>query len=275
MSPLCLLAGLLLLCSGEGKIHWGYTGKYGVDRWADLFPECNGTSQSPVDIVTASQIPDNSLTAFTFMNFDTVEDIQWVLQNNGHSAQVTYSDGNLLVGGGGLGSRYKVVQFHFHWGANNSVGSEHTIDGQPFPMEMHIVTYNINYEDMGSAALYKDGLAVLGVFFMVDPSDNSNYTKLIRALGEVQKPDTQVQVMPVELESLMPNDKSKYSRYSGSLTTPPCSEVVTWTLFRQPVPISHNQLEAFRALNFLGKKPMVNNFRPVQALNGRQIRCNF
>ena len=55
-----------------------------------------------------------------------------------------------------------------------------------------------------------------------------------------------------------------YYTYSGSLTTPPCSEVVTWVVLKKPARISQDQFEAFR--HILG-----NNFRPVQAGNGRQV----
>ncbi len=52
------------------------------------------------------------------------------------SAQVDIEDPDYIVSGGGLPGEYRVAQFHFHWGSNNRRGSEHTIDGKRFPLEV-------------------------------------------------------------------------------------------------------------------------------------------
>lgn len=48
--------------------------------------------------------------------------------------------GPYYVANGGLSSVYSTAQFHFHWGAENSFGSEHQIDGQSFPLEVKELT---------------------------------------------------------------------------------------------------------------------------------------
>lgn len=47
---------------------------------------------------------------------------------------------------------------------------------------------------------------------------------------------------PFVLRDLLPTSLGSYYRYTGSLTTPPCSEIVEWIIFRKPVPISYHQV---------------------------------
>jgi carbonic anhydrase len=61
-------------------------------------------------------------------------------------------------------------------------------------------------------------------------------------------------------------DLSSYYTYPGSLTTPPCSETVTWLVLKQQAELSASQYEEFR-------KVLGNDFRPVQAQNGRLVRA--
>ena len=56
---------------------------------------------------------------------------------------------------------------HFHWGADDSVGSEHTVDGKSYAGEMHLVHYNSKYGNYSNALNHADGLAVLGVWLRV------------------------------------------------------------------------------------------------------------
>ncbi|CAC5377553.1 CA [Mytilus coruscus] len=86
----------------------------------------------------------------------------------------------------------------------------------------------------------------------------------------------EVDVTNVLVSDLIIPKLDKYYRYKGSLTTPPCYESVTWTMFEETIPISENQLRLFR--NLKENKPnhkIVNNFRPVQQLNGRRVSRSF
>lgn len=71
------------------------------------------------------------------------------------------------VSGGPLSGNYVFSQLHFHWGANDSVGSEDLINNQSFPMELHMVFFKLDYGDMLTAVRFKDGLCVLAVFYDV------------------------------------------------------------------------------------------------------------
>merc|ERR1719211_985395 len=78
----------------------------------------------------------------------------------------------------------------------------------------------------------------------------------------------------IALSSLLPEDTSAFYRYSGSLTTPQCNEVVTWTLLHHPVGVSESQLAGLRALIDGDGNTMGDNFRAVQPLFGRKVTAN-
>uniref|UniRef100_K1QNU1 carbonic anhydrase n=1 Tax=Magallana gigas TaxID=29159 RepID=K1QNU1_MAGGI len=149
---------------------------------------------------------------------------------------------------------------------------------------LHIVNYNEKYGDLSNAASKeRDGLAVLGFWFEVATKDNDALLPLIEQLSHVKTHGSSVVLSGVNLGQLLPihDDyiESHYFRYSGSLTTPPCFQSVIWTVFHHPVPISEQQLQMFRALHE-DQQPdsehyLINNFRPVQPLNGRVISRNF
>ena len=78
-----------------------------------------------------------------------------------------------LLGGGPLNVDYEFVEMHFHWGqvpgvsGERSGGSEHSIDGHKYPMELHMVHRNIHDEEVTEALEHENGLTVLGFKFQV------------------------------------------------------------------------------------------------------------
>ena len=119
---------------------------------------------------------------------------------------------------------------------------------------------------------------MLGIFFKIQQSDNSQWSDLTDKLDKVKKPKGDaVTISSLSLENFLPNGAASqhFYRYAGSLTTPPCFESVTWTVFHEPLTISERQMSFFRSLLFGSGKPMVNNFRPVQKLNGRKISASY
>jgi len=188
---------------------------------------------------------------------------------------------DLHIAGSDLNDMYQAHQLHFHWGSTNEQGSEHTVDGKAFPIEMHVVSYDSErYAEIGEALDGYNSLAVLGVLFEVSEEDNPLLNPIIQALeGVHESGDTAELHEDVQVDSLLPEDRNKYYRYYGGLTTPPCFESVVWTVFAQTQTISQAQLDAFRALNFAAHDGhadhMVDNFRPVQKLNGRTIHSSF
>lgn len=224
--------------TNHSEVHWGYTSDAGPDHWGDLKPEyelCRiGRKQSPVDITGA--MPDGMLQP-AMINY---QNTPVTLVNNGHTIQVNYAPGSTLLFDG---QSYELAQFHFHH------PSEHTIDGKPFVMELHLVHRNT-----------AGNLAVVGVL-LTEGTENpvlaQFWDRLPAQEGELPLDKS------VNIASLLPIDGHYYT-YMGSLTTPPCSEEVRWIVMKTPVEVSASQVAMFAAI-FQG------NARPVQQLNGRPI----
>lgn len=260
---------------------WDYspTGSYGPAHWGG---DCNtGSSQSPININidTSSTQTDLSLGAFTFTNYDQTNKYS-IVKNNGHTIQVDMSTTDVTISGGGLvNSDYQLAQFHFHWGTTSSSGSEHTLNNNPAPLEVHFVHYNKIHADIGAAVNVTNGLAVLGFMFQVQPCDNSALDFLFDQLTNVtNKDDTHTLPSAPAIDDMLGSvNRTKYVRYSGSLTTPGCYESVQWTVFTESIPISEAQLNKIRAMksDTAGTTQIGFNNRPVQNLNTRIIKISY
>lgn len=217
--------------------HWGYEGDAGPSHWGELsadFRTCTiGVQQAPIDLSGAIKAQPGPL---------QVEHRPMPLRvvNNGHTIQVNTPPGNRLEI---AGKAYDLLQFHFHH------PSEHLLAGKAFDLECHFVH---------KAA---DGaLAVIGVFIRPGAA-NASLTPIWQAMPSAAGPEKTVSGVLVDTAGLLPKQRGYY-RYFGSLTTPPCSEGITWTVFRTPVHASPEQIRRFAALF-----PM--NARPAQPLNRR------
>ncbi|WP_420439557.1 carbonic anhydrase [Candidatus Palauibacter sp.] len=227
--------------TGDAEVHWGYEGDTGPEMWGGLdasFAVCDtGVEQSPVDLTAATPAGAGDGGGL---------DIEWQateaeVVDNGHTIQVNMTGGSSIVL---EGRRFALVQFHFH------LPSEHTVDGTASPMEVHFVH-----------AAEEGDLAVIGVLMEAGAADPT-----IQSLWEaIPGPDeSPAAVGALDPGALLPEGRG-YFRYQGSLTTPPCSEVVSWVVMTESISVSQAQIDAFAALY-----PM--NARPVQPLNGREIR---
>uniref|UniRef100_A0A8C6DZG7 Carbonic anhydrase n=1 Tax=Moschus moschiferus TaxID=68415 RepID=A0A8C6DZG7_MOSMO len=200
--------------------------------------------------------------------------------NNGYSFLVEFEDSadKSVIEGGPLEHNYRLKQFHFHWGAIDAWGSEHTVDSKCYPAELHLVHWNaVKFENFEDAALEENGLAVIGVFLKLG-KHHQELQKLVNILPSIKHKDTLAEFGSFDPSCLMPTCPD-YWTYSGSLTTPPLSESVTWIIKKQPVEVDHDQLEQFRTLLFTSEgekeKRMVDNFRPLQPLMNRTVRSSF
>ncbi|XP_076002688.1 carbonic anhydrase 4b [Genypterus blacodes] len=242
----------------------------GPDTWVTVSRLCDGRAQSPVNIVTKRALPDQRLTPLTFIGYQRTFHSR--LTNNGHGVQLDLPASNVIKGGH-LDAPYKALQLHLHWGKDGGPGSEHTIDGEKFPMEMHIVHMKEEHISLSEALRDPTGVAVLGFFFQESMSANKKFDPIISALKNIKRPTNSTTLKGVYLDmfTLPQSDMLKYFRYDGSLTTPDCAEAVIWTVFEEAIPLSRKQLAAFSALQFSDGKPMVKTYRPVQPLNSRQV----
>ncbi|XP_006899691.1 PREDICTED: carbonic anhydrase 12 [Elephantulus edwardii] len=258
---------------------WSYVGPDGEKSWFQKYPSCGGLLQSPIDLHSDILQYDANLTPLEFRGYNLSASEWFTLINNGHSVKLNLSPDMHIQG---LPSRYSATQLHLHWGnQNNPQGSEHTVSGRHFAAELHIVHYNSDlYPNASVASTESEGLAVLAVLIEMG-SFNPSYDKIFSHLQDVKYKGQQVLIPGFNIEELLPQKPDEYYRYRGSLTTPPCNPTVIWTVFRNPVQISQEQLLALETALYCTQiddpvpREMVNNFRQVQKFDERLVYVSF
>ncbi|MEU0085629.1 carbonic anhydrase family protein [Streptomyces sp. NPDC006274] len=227
---------------GEKKegAHWGYQGADGPAKWATLaedFEACEaGRKQSPIDLDDKA-VPAPVDEAVTVDYRPATAE----LVNNGHTVQADVPAGSRIVIDG---IAYQLKQFHFH------LPSEHTEEGEHTAMELHFVH-----------AAENGKLAVLAVL-MDEQSGTSAFADLFKELP-TREGATATITRAFDLTAFLPGDRDQY-RYEGSLTTPPCTEGVKWTVLKDPVTVAPDEVATYKELF-----PKSN--RPTQPLNDRKL----
>uniref|UniRef100_A0A672I9Z0 Receptor-type tyrosine-protein phosphatase gamma n=1 Tax=Salarias fasciatus TaxID=181472 RepID=A0A672I9Z0_SALFA len=253
-------------------------GSHGPRGWAALFPECAAKNQSPVDIADEQALVSEEYQELVLDKFNMESSNQTTMKNTGKTVAVLLKD-DYFVRGAGLPGRFKAEKMEFHWGqSNGSAGSEHSINGRKFPVEMQIYLYNSDDFDSLSAAIKERRIiAAMAVFFEVK-YHNPAVDPIIQGLKGVVHHEKETNLRSFILRDLLPSSVDSYYRYTGSLTTPPCSKVVEWIIFSRPVYVSHSQLEAFYSIFTTEQQDHVksveylrNNFRPLQDLDSRKV----
>lgn len=219
---------------------WGYHGEHGPKHWGKLKTEyqaCStGKMQTPINLTAPLEgAADLVARAYQPMPLKII--------NNGHTIQVNATPGSKATL---EGASFDLLQFHFHH------PSEHLLKGKSKTLEAHFVHRN----EAGQ-------LAVLGVFLQADNRPLPALEPIWAALPTEEGPERTVPGVTIDPEALFPASRRHY-RYQGSLTTPPCSEGVTWVVYADPVEVSWAQVITFAKL-------FPVNARPVQPLNGRSL----
>jgi carbonic anhydrase len=236
----CMAAIPTVITSQEAHSHhWAYEGKEGPAEWGKIdtsFATCSmGHAQSPIDIkgATAADLP--------VLKFD-YKAVPLNIIDNGHTIQITYPAGSSLTVGG---KSYTLQQIHFHH------PSEEQINGHASDMVAHFVHSDTEGHLAVVAVLLKQG------------AENSQLASVWKNIPSEKEKAVTVSGVQVNVTNLLPTDHGYYT-FAGSLTTPPCSEGVTWYVLKQPTSISANEIAAFAKL-------YPKNARPVQPLNNRKI----
>jgi carbonic anhydrase len=237
------LAAVPLLTAAQqaSPPHWTYEGEHGPAHWGALdtkFETCQvGKHQSPIDIRGAKAA---DLPAIQF----AYQPSPLKVIDNGHTVQVTCAPGSFITVGG---EKYELQQFHFHHPA------EEKVNGKSYPMVAHLVHKNTEGRLAVVAVLLREGDAnsVIGEIWKYLPAEE----------GKESAPDG----VSVDATRLLPSNRGYYT-FTGSLTTPPCSEGVTWFVLKTPAQISKGQVATFA-------KKYPHNARPVQPLNGRDVQA--
>ena len=265
---------------GEAKFfHWDYDHHHKhQENWIGVCKE--GKRQSPIDLKTEYANKVRLTThPLKFNGYD--KQLAAQVENNGHTVKITFSDGpddDIWVKDEGISvSRYEFAQAHFHWGEDDHQGSEHTIDGKAFPMEMHLVHWNLEAGKTMQDAVKKStgtSLEVLGMHFKIGKT-NEKLRDVFDAIKQVQKHNQTASIKHgIRLNDLLPSNTDALYRYEGSLTTPGCSEIVMWTVFKEKIEIDAKQMAIMRSITYDHKgneELMFNNYREVQLENGREI----
>ncbi|KAM6197613.1 receptor-type tyrosine-protein phosphatase gamma [Sarcoramphus papa] len=263
----------------SGDPYWAYSGTYGPEHWVTSSEKCRGSHQSPIDIIDHQAHVGDAYQELQLDGFDNESSNKTWMKNTGKTVAILLKD-DYFISGAGLPGRFKAEKVEFHWGqSNGSAGSEHSINGKRFPVEMQIYFYNPDdFDSFGTAVLENRVIGAMAVFFQVSQRDNPALDPIIHGLKGVVHHEKETFLDPFVLRDLLPTSLGSYYRYAGSLTTPPCSEIVEWIVFRKPVPISYHQLEAFYSIFTTEQQDHVksveylrNNFRPQQSLNNRKV----
>lgn len=240
---LCAVALSSMLFAEQHGTHWGYAGHEAPEHWGVLSPEykmCKeGVSQSPIDISKKVTVAAQGLEA---VKFDYKTDTQTIL-NNGHTVQVNFKPGSSIALDGIV---FDLKQVHFH------TPSENTIEGKRFPLEAHFVHISADGKLAVVAVLFEEGAAneALDAIWSKMPKDKDKTDRFELPFDK--------------MSALLPQERSYY-RFSGSLTTPPCSEGVRWIVMKQYVSLSKEQVKTF--FDLMGGA----NNRPVQPINARKV----
>ncbi|KAK0134330.1 Carbonic anhydrase 14 [Merluccius polli] len=263
------------------ETYWTYTGLVGQSQWSEYFPECGGSSQSPVDVVTSQTKHDPTLTPLTPLGYSQHGNQPFTLYNNGHTVVIDLPD---WMGLRGLPWLFTAAQMHLHWGSGGlgHGGSEHTVNGQSTDAELHLVHYNSElYPNISTAMTQDNGLAVLGILIETGQENNQAFDNILNYLGRVRHADQKVFIPAFDVEGLLPGNLGRYYRYKGSLTTPPCYQTVLWTLFQERIHISQAQLVKLETSLYSSRQEepdrmlLQDNYRSTQPANHRVIFTSF
>jgi len=225
--------------------HWTYDEQ---DVWGSVI--CNTTKTSGVPITNYCQTgshqspvnikgwqTDNTLPPLTFVDYGPNPSMTIV--NNGHTIQASYTNG--YYSNDKKGSWYQIAQFHFH------THSEETVKGVGDSASLHLV-----HAQNPPPTSTTQALSVLGILFVVGSSDNPLLTPIINALSIIPNLGNSTVINFGGFQSVFHDmntaKTNQYWNYPGSLTTPPCTENIDWTVLAVPWSISQSQLDALNAV---------------------------
>uniref|UniRef100_A0A4W6FZ42 protein-tyrosine-phosphatase n=1 Tax=Lates calcarifer TaxID=8187 RepID=A0A4W6FZ42_LATCA len=219
-------------------LSFSYTGTLNQRNWGKKYPSCTSARQSPVDIDETFTQVRLQYQNLQLEGWDKLTAESSTIHNNGKTVAINV-EGEFYVSGGGLSSRFRVGRITFHWGRCNATsdGSEHSLNGMKYPLEMQIYCYDPDDSQRLDDAIREGGRhGTKDLLFVVTFCYSLTYFSLPGKSGSLEA---------FTLRSLLPNNTDKYYIYNGSLTAPPCTEMVEWIVFKNTVAISETQVSRF------------------------------
>ncbi|EEB13824.1 carbonic anhydrase, putative [Pediculus humanus corporis] len=261
--------------SQEPEFQFGYRKNNGPSMWKEHYVNALGDKQSPINIVVndSMQCPCGPL---IWNNFYELPELM-MIHNDGYSIAVNgqWTNGKPEITGLPLNNEcYVFNRLYFHWGPTDTEGSEHTIDYERFPLELHMIFLKDGYSNPMEAHYDQNpnGIVIVAFLFEITPVDNPGFLSIIiDNLNNVKNPKSSCHIQPFSLNDIYPQFDYNYYKYEGSITQPPCSEIVTYIIQSETIAVSKRQMSRFRKLLAIDGKPMLNNSRPVQKLNDRTV----
>ncbi|XP_026469797.1 carbonic anhydrase-like [Ctenocephalides felis] len=224
-----------------------YEGPFGVDSWTDNYPMSQGFRQSPINITSSLtiEVPSGS----------------WLV---GKQPQIS---------GGPLTSQYIFQCLAFRW----APGAEHSFNYERSDLEAQLIFLREGVQNLteASSCNRRESMVILSYCYNITPVSNPFLEHVIRGLSNIVLPHSLCEIEPRPISWIAPSFNSDYYCYKGSLTFPPCAEIVIWILQPEPLGISQEQLFKFKQLqNNLGHT-MACHSRPLQSINDREIRTKI
>jgi carbonic anhydrase len=272
------------------------------DAWSQSYPDCGQADQSPVNLPSTSPLSNLS----GLFVFYSAAPTPLLIFNEGSTVSLFFPNNTGAISGAGLQAPiYTLAKVSFRWGLNDTLGSEHYIDGVAFPLEAQLIHYDASYSSYDEALSSMDPGAVViaSVLFQLSPNPNGQLAASIEALAAASSfsegNGVTLDAFSLGYFASMLTPQSPFLKYtfvslspslsksaSGSLTAPSCNPGVTWIVMQTPNNVSSDQVAAWAFVSFtlqlstlravyrnLETQDLVApNARPLQPLGSRQVQ---